>query len=186
MFYGVLTASVRAIPFGVMETYSLRHLTLRPGEALTEELAVPLDELLLGGQPYRAHPATVPATLEIQRAATGDVFRLAFATTIAGPCMRCLEPATVVVETDAREYHSSDAVDDPELTSDYVVEGELRVGNWVRDQVALALPTQILCRNACAGLCAVCGKNLNHEPHTHDDLGADPRWAALEALRADD
>jgi uncharacterized metal-binding protein YceD (DUF177 family) len=29
----------------------------------------------------------------------------------------------------------------------------------------------------------VCGKNLNEEPHTHEEEEADPRWAALEALK---
>ena len=35
----------------------------------------------------------------------------------------------------------------------------------------------------CAGLCMVCGKDLNNEPHTHEETVSDPRWAALEALR---
>jgi uncharacterized metal-binding protein YceD (DUF177 family) len=29
----------------------------------------------------------------------------------------------------------------------------------------------------------VCGKDLNVEPHTHDDDVTDPRWSALEELR---
>jgi uncharacterized metal-binding protein YceD (DUF177 family) len=29
----------------------------------------------------------------------------------------------------------------------------------------------------------VCGRNLNDEPHEHEEVLADPRWAALEALR---
>ncbi len=31
-----------------------------------------------------------------------------FATTVAGPCMRCLAPASVAVEVDAREYQATD------------------------------------------------------------------------------
>jgi uncharacterized metal-binding protein YceD (DUF177 family) len=31
----------------------------------------------------------------------------------------------------------------------------------------------------------VCGKNLNEEPHVHEEAVTDPRWAALEALRTD-
>ena len=49
--------------------------------------------------------------------------------------------------------------------------------------MALALPDKILCRPECAGLCPVCGKNLNDEPHTHEEEQADSRWAALEQLR---
>ncbi len=33
--------------------------------------------------------------------------------------------------------------------------------------------------------CPACGKDLNLEPHTHEDDATDPRWAALEALRED-
>ena len=54
-----------------------------------------------------------------------------------------------------------------------------------RDAIALALPEQIVCRDDCAGLCAECGKNLNDEPHTHEEQHTDSRWAALEALRDD-
>ncbi len=54
---------------------------------------------------------------------------------------------------------------------------------WARDAVALGLPEKILCRPDCAGLCGECGKNLNDEPHVHEQEHRDPRWAALEALR---
>jgi uncharacterized protein len=53
----------------------------------------------------------------------------------------------------------------------------------VRDAIALALPEQILCRPDCAGLCPVCGKDLNVEPHEHVEQELDPRWAALQQLR---
>ena len=46
-----------------------------------------------------------------------------------------------------------------------------------------SLPEQILCREDCAGLCPVCGKDLNEEPHEHSEREPDPRWAALEGLR---
>ena len=56
---------------------------------------------------------------------------------------------------------------------------------WAHDATILALPTRILCRPDCAGLCFVCGANLNLEPHEHAEETHDPRWAALEALRDD-
>ena len=40
-----------------------------------------------------------------------------------------------------------------------------------------------LCRPDCAGLCPVCGKDLNVEPHEHLERDPDPRWAALEGLK---
>jgi DUF177 domain-containing protein len=165
--------------------FSLRHLRLRPGEEHREELAVELATLTLGGVLYDATPSTVPAELVVQRAQTGDIFRLRFATRVEGPCMRCLGPAGVDVVVDAQEYESSDPAAAEELRSEYVRDGELDVGAWAHDQVALNLPEPILCRPDCAGLCPVCGRNLNDDPHEHDEVVVDPRWAALEALRGE-
>ena len=168
-----------------MARFSLRNLRLRPGEEHRERIDVELAPLTLGGAVYEPAPSVVPAELVVQRAQSGDVFRLGLAARIEGQCMRCLGPASVEVAVDAQEYESSDPDAAEELRSDYVREGELDVGAWAHDQVALALPEPILCRPDCAGLCPVCGKSLNDEPHEHDEVAPDPRWAALEALRMD-
>jgi len=168
-----------------MTRFSLRNLRLRPGEEHREQLELDLGPLTLGGVSYAPTPAVVPAELVVQRAQSGDVFRLRFTARVEGPCMRCLDPAVVEVSVDAQEYESSDPVDADELRSEYVGDGELDVGAWGHDQVALALPEPILCRPDCAGLCPVCGKSLNDEPHVHEEVSTDPRWAALEALRGD-
>ena len=168
-----------------MTRFSLRNLRLRPGQEQREQLELDLGSLTLGGATYEPTPSVVPAELVVQRAQSGDVFRLRFATRVWGPCMRCLDAAAVDVVVDAQEYESADAEAADELRSEYVVDGELDVGAWAHDQVALGLPDPILCRPDCAGLCPVCGKNLNDEPHVHEDVVADPRWAALESLRGD-
>jgi len=64
-----------------------------------------------------------------------------------------------------------------------VADDMLDLSAWARDAIALALPAKILCGPDCAGLCPVCGGNLNEEPHTHDELAGDPRWAVLDELR---
>jgi uncharacterized protein len=168
-----------------MSGFALRRLRLRPGEEHREAVRLSIESFALGGERYDVTPPEIPAELVVQRASSGDVFRLHFVATVEGPCMRCLAPAAATVEVDAREYHDADAGADEELRSDYVVEGELDLDTWARDQVALSLPDQILCRGDCAGLCPVCGRDLNLEPHAHEDATADPRWAALEALRSD-
>jgi len=165
--------------------FPLRNLRLRPGEEHRERIAIELGPLTLGGAVYEPVPSTVDAELVVQRAQSGDVFGLSFATAVDGPCMRCLDPASVEVAVDAQEYQSSDPEAAEELRSEYVHDGELEIGAWAHDQIALALPEPILCRPGCAGLCPVCGKNLNDEPHEHEEATTDPRWAALEALRSD-
>jgi uncharacterized protein len=166
-----------------MTTFSLRRLRLRSGEELREEEELALAPFELGGQRYLPVPDRVPAALEITRASSGTVFVLRFHARVHGPCQRCLADAVVDREIGGREYQASDPGAGEELRSPYVRDEQLDLSGWARDLLALALPDQILCREDCAGLCAVCGRDLNADPHEHADERADPRWAALEGLR---
>jgi uncharacterized protein len=125
----------------------------------------------------------VPAELAITKASTGTVFELRFSARLHGPCFRCLDDAALDLRLDAREYQATSPGESDELRTPYLVEGQLDLGAWSRDTVALDLPDKILCRPDCAGLCPVCGKNLNDEPHVHEEKQVDSRWAALEQLR---
>jgi uncharacterized protein len=125
----------------------------------------------------------VPAEFVITKASTGAVFDLRFAARLHGPCFRCLDDAVLDLPIDAREYQATSPGEAEELRTPYVVENQLDLGAWSRDAVALELPDKILCRPDCAGLCPVCGKNLNDEPHTHEEEQSDSRWSALEELR---
>jgi uncharacterized protein len=164
-------------------TIDLRRLRLRPGEVRRERADVVLDPFVLGGQRYEATPPEVPADLEITQASGATVFDLRIHARLSGPCMRCLGHSEVEIDAAARELHDPQAPAADELRSDYVVDDRLEVGVWARDVIALELPDQILCRPDCAGLCPVCGKDLNEEPHEHADVELDPRWSALEELR---
>lgn len=167
-----------------MTSFNLRQVKLRPGEQLRDELEVELAPFEFGGQRYVPVPEQVPAELEVTRATTGTVFTLGFQARLHGPCYRCLGDAALDLPIRVREYQAS-SPEDEQMTTPYLSGDNLDVSAWARDAVALALPDKILCRPDCAGLCPVCGKNLNEEPHTHDDSEPDPRWAALEALRDD-
>jgi uncharacterized protein len=165
-----------------MTSFNLRHVKLRPGEEHREALDVQLPTFEFGGQRYLPVPEEVESLLVVTRATTGTVFTLAFTVRLHGPCYRCLEDAVLELPIAVTEYQAT-APDDEELTTPYVADEQLDVTAWARDAIALALPNKILCRPECAGLCAVCGKNLNEEPHVHDEETADPRWDALEALK---
>jgi len=167
-----------------MTSFNLRQVKLRPGEEYRDALEIELPAFAFGGQRYLPVPELVPAELAVSRATTGTVFALAFTVRLHGPCYRCLGDAVLEVPISAREYQAS-SPEDEEMTTPYLHEDRLEVSDWARDAVALALPDKILCRPECAGLCPECGKNLNEEPHTHEEEHADPRWAALEALRND-
>jgi uncharacterized protein len=166
-----------------MTRFPLRNLRLRPGEEQRDAVPVELEPFELGGQRYLPVPAEVETELTAAQATTGLDLRLRFDARLHGPCMRCLADAVVDVAVDAREYHANDAAAGDGLRSEYVVDEQLELSAWARDAIALALPDQILHAPDCAGLCPVCGKDLNLEPHAHADDASDPRWAALEELR---
>jgi uncharacterized protein len=167
-----------------MTSFSLSQVRLRPGEEHREAVDVELPAFEFGGQRYISVPEEVPSLLVVTRAMSGTVLGLEFTARLHGPCYRCLGDAVLEVPIRGREYQAESS-DDEELKTPYVTEGNLDLSAWARDAVALALPLKILCRPDCAGLCMVCGKNLNDEPHEHELATVDPRWAALDALRED-
>ena len=166
-----------------MTTLSLRQIRLRSGEEYRDTNDVELGSLELGGQRYLPVPGTVPADLIITRASTGSVFALSFRARIHGPCYRCLADAVIDIPISAREYQATNPGESDELRTPYVVDDRLDLSAWARDALALALPDKILCKPDCAGLCPVCGRDLNVEPHVHEEAAGDPRWSALAELR---
>jgi uncharacterized protein len=164
-------------------TFNLRTLKLRSGEQFRDAKEIQLEPLELGGQRYLPVPETVPAELTITRASTGTIFELRFHVRLHGPCFRCLDDAVLDLPISAREYQASAPEGDEELRTPYLEDDRLDLSAWARDALALELPDKILCRADCSGLCPVCGKNLNAEPHEHDEDASDPRWAALAELK---
>ncbi len=165
------------------ESIDLARLALHSGEGRRLDLDLVVDGLELGGQDYAVAPNPVPARLDVSRTASGHALRLAFTASVEGPCMRCLAPAVMTVDVEAREVNQP-RTDDEELRSPYVDEEILDVAAWAHDALALALPAQVLCRADCAGLCPVCGESLNDaEPGAHDHPAEpDPRFAKLREL----
>jgi uncharacterized protein len=54
----------------------------------------------------------------------------------------------------------------------------------LREQVLLALPLKVICREDCRGLCPHCGTNLNIGQCSCAEPAEDPRWAALKDIRS--
>ena len=166
-----------------MKSFDLRSVKLRSGEEYRDEVELELSPFEYGGQRYLPVPEKVPAELVVSRASTGTVFEIRFRARLHGPCYRCLGDAVIDIPVNAREYQATSPGDSDELRTPYLEDSKLDLETWARDAIALALPEQILCRDDCAGLCPTCGKDLNVEPHTHDEERLDPRWDALQALR---
>ena len=166
-----------------MTTFDLRSLKLRPGEEHREAREIELVPIELAGQRYVAVPEKAEAELFVSQANTGTVFELRFRTRLHGPCFRCLADAVLELPISVREYQADRPGGSDELTTPYLVDDRLDLSGWARDAVVLGLPDKILCKPDCAGLCPVCGRDLNKEPHEHEEHEADPRWAALAKLK---
>lgn len=164
----------------------LAGLALSHGQASSGRVEARLRPVTLGDTTYEPEAGGVVALLDVSRTASGYALRMRFDTTLAGPCVRCLEPAYIPLSVDVREVEQPGAGDE-ELTSPYVDEERLNVDHWAGDAVTLALPARPLCRDDCAGLCAVCGVSLNDaDPADHEHGGGgDPRFAALRDLKLD-
>ena len=165
-----------------MTTLDLRTIKLRSGEQFRDEHELRLEPFVLAGQRYLPVPQTVPADLAITRASTGTVFELVFSVRLHGPCYRCLEDAVLELPISAREYQATNPESD-EMRTPYLDNDRLDLSAWARDALALELPDKILCKPDCAGLCPVCGKALNLEPHDHGEPEPDSRWSALAELK---
>jgi uncharacterized protein len=166
------------------DSFDLGVLRLEAGEGREIELAVPIEPVELSGERYEIDPGLAPIRLDISRmTGSGYALRLRFEVSIAGPCMRCLESAEPSFAVDAREVSVPGEVD--QLDSPYVDQQQLDLRSWARDALVLALPPALLCRADCAGLCPVCGENLNiASDHAHE-REPDPRWAKLRELKLD-
>ena len=166
-----------------MTTFNVRTVKLRPGEQFRDVRSVDLEPLDLGGQRYVPIPESPEAVITLTQTSSGLVLELELEVRMVGPCVRCLADAGVSLHVESQEYQATSPGESDELTTPYLVEHRLDLSAWAHDAVALALPDKILCRDDCAGLCPVCGLDLNREPHEHEGEVSDPRWAALADLK---
>jgi uncharacterized protein len=108
-------------------------------------------------------------------------------------CARCLEPVFQDVSrsfdllyrplgVDAGKEELSVTAAEAEV-SYYQGEGIL-LEDVLREQVMLALPLKVICREACKGICPYCGKNLNVEQCSCAEPVEDQRWTALKDIRS--
>ncbi len=106
-------------------------------------------------------------------------------------CDRCLKPVELPVNADFTleyisdsDYESSQVAElTEEAMSVSVFDGSaIDVDEIVREQILLAVPTRMLCREDCKGICPECGADRNTGECNCVTNDIDPRWAALKNL----
>ena len=132
-----------------------------------------------------------------------------FSADLEGQCKRCLKPVVLDVPVAfalrmiAERPHRGDEDEDGTQGSDDDVRAD-RAGTFeldevdaepfdgktidldpiVREQVLLALPVTVVCREDCRGLCGRCGQDLNEKDCGHgSQRESDPRLAKLKSIK---
>jgi uncharacterized protein len=164
-----------------MLRFDLRELAKGPVDTQAE--VAPQDPLFEGFGVTLAEPVRVEGRLQ----GTGEgryYWRGQLHTAVAGECRRCLTPVhvPVAVSVGALFTGEADAGDDPDAYRLQSHDTEVDLRPVVREELALAVPRFVQCRDDCRGLCPTCGKDLNAGP-CGCAPAADPRWRALADLK---
>ena len=127
----------------------------------------------------------VHVTGRVQAAGEGRFYwHGALRTTVAAECRRCLAPVAVPIRAAIGTLFSRDAdvVADPDVYAVARDATALELGPVVREELILAVPQFVECREDCRGLCPQCGRDLNAGP-CGCRPPTDERWAGLAGLR---
>ncbi|WP_066520039.1 YceD family protein [Curtobacterium ammoniigenes] len=159
----------------------IRDLAQRPGEMRTLERDITVPETLGAGQIVVPEGATLQLDLRLESLHEGILVSGHASAEAVGACSRCLIEITEPVEVDFAELFAYDASED----FDYQVHDDhVDCEPVVRDAVVLSLPFQPVCRPDCPGLDPVTGERLADVGERAAPEQIDPRWAALQELRA--
>jgi uncharacterized protein len=107
-------------------------------------------------------------------------------------CDRCAEEARTVIDQAFESFEPLCAPSSPGTEPDgdrdenVMRQGEsgpeINLAALLWEEFSLSLPVHPLCREGCAGLCPICGKNLNEGACACVRDQGDPRLAALRGL----
>lgn len=141
---------------------------LRPGDR--EEISVRYDggELDIGGSIYPVVSSDEPV-FELTCPDKGRVhLEGSLSLTAMGVCDRCLSEVPVSLTARVSE--------DLEFTEE---KSEIDIQELLDREFLLEWPMKILCKPDCAGLCSICGKNLNEGACGCDRERRDTRMSAM-------
>ena len=153
-------------------------------EFLSVDFEMDLSEFeFLGVKPFHA-PVAINGKI-VSRAGIVES-QLSCKVSYVGVCDRCLKETvkdytveinrTIVVSLENEENDDIAVVPDMQLDLD----------DFCYPDIVMSLPTKLLCKENCKGLCSVCGKNLNEGDCGCTTKEIDPRLAALAELLNND
>ncbi len=179
------------------------------GLCLTEPVGVDLLSAALSDEQERGFAAAGPARakLTLARVGMGVLLTGEIELDVVAPCDRCLAdvpqrlpirftlnlvPGPQQKTDDAEDAEGGRPADEKERGGSFALadadeetfDGQtIDLDPIVREQVLLALPMRVICRDDCKGLCPSCGQDLNVEKCRCEPRGVDPRLAVLKNIK---
>ena len=181
---------------------SLDERLANPGDTLPVRGHVSLDSFELSDRSF-ALPDGMDYDLMLTNAGEGILATGILRARAVGTCDRCLDEAVLDVAAEVDEYYLFQEPDpgvmeeDEEEGPDYSLvrpDDTIDLTDALCAAFVMEVPFVVLCREDCAGLCPVCGENLNHVDCGHarqveleqeeERLSSSP-FAALRDLKLD-
>ena len=149
-----------------------------------------VEDLLLDDDVRLTEPTEVRG--RIKRAGNEVELLGRFEAGIQTVCGRCLKPVVLPVSSEFSERFvpavSWRSEEQHELSEEElnlaVFDGEaIDLDDLVREEILLAIPGHVLCRDDCQGLCPTCGIDRNVSNCVCESENIDSRWQALRNLQ---
>jgi len=133
----------------------------------------------------------VQGSVKLTRTNRGILVQGTLHTNTPVECSRCLKvfdyPLTIKIEEEyfpVIDVNSGTPLEIPDEPGSFTIDEHhiLDLSEAIRQNALLAIPMKPLCREDCAGLCQVCGKDLNKGQCRCKKTEIDPRWSKLVKL----
>lgn len=122
----------------------------------------------------------VEGSLRLTRAKEGILVQARLAVEVDNTCSRCLDVVAQTLDVDVEELFAHPASNISEFSVG--ADAMLDLAPLLRAEVLIGMSHRVLCHEACRGLCAECGTNLNHNTCDCVIEKIDPRLAKLKEL----
>jgi uncharacterized protein len=159
------------------------------------KVEVPAGEIAYDAKLTQASPLRAEGSAQLLNHSLGEIrVQGDLNVRMTASCDRCLETAQFPVQnhfdlvympaTEAKAG-GEDELDQSGVEVGYYEGGGLSLNEILREVVLLAMPMQLICEEACKGICPVCGQNRNQQDCGCHAEAADDRWSKLKAIRAE-
>jgi len=171
---------------------SLQQLELR---SVPFKVDIPTDEIDYGNEVTQSSVLHAEGSAQLLNHSLGEVrVQGDLTVTMEATCDRCLEsvvfplqrrfdlvymPAADTNAGGEKEIHHAG------IEVGYYEGSRLALNDILREVVLLALPMQLVCSEACKGICPICGQDRNQHDCGCQPEQVDNRWSKLKTFRAE-